>query len=109
MWVVDLLIVGLLLVRPSSERDAAYDLVLGPFAAVLRLPLPVHQPAGHSDLAALLEMLRASLGALAERRDIDEERWLALVVVDSEPQITDAAAIRQPSGTQGPRSAGQPA
>jgi hypothetical protein len=40
-------------------------------------------------------MLSTRRSALAERRDVHVQRRLVALIVDREPQVTDAAAIRQ--------------
>ena len=79
----------------GAELDAADHLVLGTLVAGFCFRLFVDEAAGDCNLPALLEMLGAGFGALAERRDVDEHRRRVALVVDREAQVTDGLTVLQ--------------
>jgi hypothetical protein len=87
---------GVLIVdnRAATADDRPATWGIGVFDAVL-LPLPADETSGHRDRTALGEVLGARVGARAERGDVDEQRGLVALIVDRQPQVADAAAVRQ--------------
>ena len=62
-------------------------------AGAVVVPLAVDESAGDRDGPALGEVAGAGVGLGAEGRDVDEQRRLALLVVDGDAEVADLAVV----------------